>query len=208
VVLVVAGLAFKSLLIPIRLIGTVLVTVVIVAGSTVLCFQYILDQDGIYWFVPVCTSCQVIGLTIDYDVFLISRIYEFRLRGFSTEASILRAMGKQSATITTAGVIMTVAFSSLLLSDTAVLNQFGFVLVAASIADTFIVRTLLVPALMFFAVDSNWYPGKVPPPTRCETVDGADSDTDEEDNLVRVPDDSNVPIDHEEAQGSLPSKYV
>jgi uncharacterized membrane protein YdfJ with MMPL/SSD domain len=40
-----------------------------------------------------------------------------------------------------------------------VLNQFGFVLVAASLVDTFLVRTLFVPALMFLAVDSNWWPG-------------------------------------------------
>ena len=59
--------------------------------------------------------------------FCTSRIYEFRHRGYTTEASILRAMGKQSTTITTAGIIMTMAFSSLLLSKTVVLNQFGFV---------------------------------------------------------------------------------
>ena len=46
----------------------------------------------------------------------------------------------------------------LLLSDTPVLNQFGFILVAASLVDTFVVRTLLVPALMFFAVDWNRWP--------------------------------------------------
>ena len=45
-----------------------------------------------------------------------------------------------------------------------VLNQFGFVLVAASLVDTFLVRTLFVPALMFLAVDSNWWPGAMPPP--------------------------------------------
>ena len=73
------------------------------------------------------------------DVFLISRVYETRLDGYTTEASILRAIGMQSTTITTAGVIMAIAFSSLLLSDTYVLNQFGFVLVAASLVDTFIV---------------------------------------------------------------------
>ena len=54
-------------------------------------------------------------------------------------------------------------FSSLLMSDTYVLNQFGFVLVCASLLDTFVVRTLFVPALMFLAVDSNWWPGKMPP---------------------------------------------
>ena len=71
VVFVMAGLAFRSCLIPIRLLGTVIVTLIFVAGSTVLMYQYILGYDGIYWFVPICTACLVIGLTIDYDVFLI-----------------------------------------------------------------------------------------------------------------------------------------
>ena len=217
VVFVMAGLAFQSCLIPLRLLGTVIVTLIFVSGSTVLMYQYILGYDGIYWFVPICTACLVVGLTIDYDVFLIryvfiiifllfffvvifcyflklihsfpvlnsppsslcspllsthSRIYEFRLQGYTTEASILRAMGKQSTTITTAGIIMTMAFSSLLLSKTVVLNQFGFVLVAASLIDTFIVRTLLVPSLMFIAVETNWWPGSVPEATRDDLVDG------------------------------------
>jgi predicted RND superfamily exporter protein len=118
VVFAMAGLAFRSCLIPVRLLGTVVVTLLFVAGSTVLMYQYILGYDGIYWFVPICTACLVIGLTIDYDVFLISRIYEFRQSGYTTETSILRAMAKQSTTITTAGIIMTMAFSSLLLSKT------------------------------------------------------------------------------------------
>ena len=71
VVFVMAGLAFRSCLIPIRLLGTVIVTLLYVAGCTVLMYQYILGYDGIYWFVPICTACLVIGLTIDYDVFLI-----------------------------------------------------------------------------------------------------------------------------------------
>lgn len=163
VVFVVAGLAFRSLLIPLRLLGTVVVTLTITAGSTVFLFVTILDLDGIYWFVPICAASLVVGLTVDYDVFLISRIYEHRLEGYTTDASILRAIGTQSTTITTAGVIMAIAFSSLLMSDTYVLNQFGFVLVCASLLDTFVVRTLFVPALMFLAVDSNWWPGKMPP---------------------------------------------
>ena len=171
VVFVMAGLSFRSCLIPIRLLGTVVVTLLYVGGCSVLMYQYVLGYDGIYWFVPICTACLVIGLTIDYDVFLISRIYEFRLDGYTTEASILRAMGKQSTTITTAGIIMTIAFSSLLLSKTVVLNQFGFILVSASLIDTFLVRTLLVPSLMFIAVETNWWPGKMPEGFKTRLVD-------------------------------------
>jgi putative drug exporter of the RND superfamily len=112
-------------------------------------------------------------------VYLISRVYEYRLRGFTTDASILRAMEKQSTTITTAGLIMAIAFSSLLLSNTTVLNQFGFVLVAASLVDTFVVRTMLVPALLFFATEKNWWPGPVPAPNRTTLV-GSDDDDDDD----------------------------
>ena len=55
---------------------------------------------------------------------------------------------------------------------------------AASLSDTFFVRTLLVPALMFFAVETNWWPGRVPPPTRTELVGGTEQqecDSDAED---------------------------
>jgi predicted RND superfamily exporter protein len=173
------GLAFRSVVIPLRLLVTVMVTLVVVAGTTVLVFQVILGQPGIYWFVPICSACLCIGLTIDYDVYLISRVYEYRLRGFTTDASILRAMEKQSTTITTAGLIMAIAFSSLLLSNTTVLNQFGFVLVAASLVDTFVVRTMLVPALLFFATEKNWWPGPVPAPNRTTLV-GSDDDDDDD----------------------------
>ena len=101
---VVAGIAFRSLLIPVRLLGTVIATLAVTSGSTVFLFQVYLGLDGIYWFVPICSASLVIGLTVDYDVFLISRIYEYRHQGYTTEAAILRAIAKQSTTITTAGM--------------------------------------------------------------------------------------------------------
>ena len=145
----------------------------IVAGSTVFVYQYVYQLPGIYWFLTICAVCLVIGLTIDYDVFLISRIYEFRHRGFTTEASILRAMATQSSTITTAGLIMTLAFSSLLLSDTTVLNQFGFVLCISAIVDATIVRSVLVPSLMQMCVEQVWRPRKYPPPTKFRDMNPA-----------------------------------
>ena len=60
--------------------------------------------------------------------------------------------------------------SSLLLSSTTVLNQWGFMLVVASLYDTFVVRSLIVPSLLFCFVEANWWPGRVPPPAR--DIDG------------------------------------
>ena len=68
-----------------------------------------------------------------------------------------------------------------MLADVTVLNQFGFILVTASLADTFIVRTMLVPALLGFFPETNWWPGKVPPPLKSHLVDvgGEDEEEDE-----------------------------
>ena len=60
--------------------------------------------------------------------------------------------------------------SSLLLSSTTVLNQWGFMLVVASLYDTFVVRSLIVPSLLFCFAEANWWPGRVPPPMR--DIDG------------------------------------
>ena len=124
---VLVGLAFCSLLIPLRLLLTVLVTVGVTAGLLVAVFQVALGCDGIYWIVPVCTAPLVIGLTLDYDLFVVSRVHEFRRLGFSTEASVVRALVKTGPVISAAGFIMVTAFSSMLLSKELVLNQFGFV---------------------------------------------------------------------------------
>jgi len=166
--LVVGGLAFRSLLVPLRLLLTIVVTLVLVAALSAWVYQDVIPIGGLYWIVPISCSTLMIGLSLDYDVFLISEIYELRVAGYTTEAAILRAMGTESSTITTAGLIMTIAFSSMLLSSTDVLNQWGLLLVSTSLIDTFLVRTLLVPSLMFYAVEWNWWPGRMPPP-KCLT---------------------------------------
>lgn len=163
VIFFMAGMGFCSLLVPLRLLLTIVVTLVWVAGASAFVWQTLFRFDGLYWCVPLSCGCLVVGLTIDYDVFLVSRVHEFRKRGYTTQAAIVRAMRTQSDTITTAGVIMAVAFSSLLFSSAAVLNEFGLTLVVATLVDTFLVRTVLVPSLMFCAVDWNWWPGRMPP---------------------------------------------
>ena len=84
VVFLMTGLAFRSILIPLRLLLTVAVTLVFVAGTTQVVFQQAMGLDGVYWLIPIATAPLVVGLTIDYDVFLISRVHETRLKGRST----------------------------------------------------------------------------------------------------------------------------
>ena len=109
--------AFRSLILSVRLLLTIGVTMFWVSCSTVVLFQEILGQSGIYWIVPIACAPIVCGLALDYDTLLISRIYEYRYKGYSTTASVFEGLKKTGGIITTAGLIMMVAFSSLMFSS-------------------------------------------------------------------------------------------
>jgi len=104
----------------------------------------------------------IVGLGLDYDVFLISRVLEFREEAYTDNSSVLKGLYKTGGIITAAGIIMAVAFSGLLMSGELLLNQTAFCLVAAVLVDTFIVRTVLVPILLGFTGSKSWYPRKLP----------------------------------------------
>ena len=115
----------------------------------------------------------MVGLTLDYDIFLISRIYEYRRSGLSTKDSVIAGLYRTGGIITVAGAIMIMAFSSLMASSIHILRTVGLMLVVTCAVDTFVVRTMLVPALLLVAVEWNWWPGCVPPVTRrCKLDEG------------------------------------
>jgi len=108
----------------------------------------------------------LVGLGLDYDIFLFSRVVEYRKLGYNDRASISKGIYRTGGIITAAGVIMFIAFAGLMLSQEMVLNQYGFMLSFAVLVDTFVVRTLLVPAIMHLAGPVNWWPGVMPPDTK------------------------------------------
>ena len=81
------------------------------------------------WLVPVMSFSILVGLSLDYDVFLISRIVEYRELGVSDEGSILFGLYKTGRIITAAGIIMAIAFAGLLMSEEGTMNQLSFFLV-------------------------------------------------------------------------------
>eukprot|EP01126_Amoeba_proteus_P055022 TRINITY_DN6802_c0_g1_i1.p1 TRINITY_DN6802_c0_g1~~TRINITY_DN6802_c0_g1_i1.p1 ORF type:complete len:108 (+),score=18.81 TRINITY_DN6802_c0_g1_i1:336-659(+) len=83
--------------------------------------------------------------------------------GFSTRESIVLGLSKTGHIITAAGIIMAIAFCGLLFSSVTIMNMLSFYMVFAVLFDTFIVRSLVVPGLMGFFFDWNWFPGQVPP---------------------------------------------
>ena len=162
VVFVLSGVAFRSLLLSFRLLITISVTIIWVGTFTSVIFD--LMGFGVYWLVPVCCVPIITGLTLDYDTFLIARIYELRGQGYSSRFSILKGLKVSGSSITYAGLIMAVTFSALLFTPEFVLNQFGAVLVLSSLLDTLLVRGFLVPSLLFIGGDKLlWWPNRMPP---------------------------------------------
>lgn len=164
-----AGLcAFRSVLIGPRLLVTVVFTISFTLGACVVIFQDCRGQR-LHWVMLLITVPLMLGLTLDYDIFLLARCHELRLAGLSTEQAVVTALQQTGPTITTAGLIMMVAFSMLLFTGIPVLYEMAAVLVICAFVDTFVVRPLLVPCMMLVLVDYNWWPGYVPP-ERKETL--------------------------------------
>merc|ERR1719396_223856 len=115
------------------------------------------------WTVPMFTLTFMMGLALDYEIFLFERVLEFREEGFGDRESIQLGLAATGSTISSAGMIMALTFSAQLLGSIPVTNQMGFILVFSIVVDTFVVRSILVPAALSIVPGANWWPSKMPP---------------------------------------------
>ena len=108
----------------------------------------------------------LVGLALDYDIFLINRMIQYREMGWSDRASACLAIEKTAGIINAAGLIMMIAFAGMLIPKTVVLNQYGFILFIGVGIDTYIMRPLIVPAIVAagggLGVTLNWWPSSMP----------------------------------------------
>ncbi len=157
VLLVVLG----SVLIPLRLILTILLSIAWTIALTMIVFQGIVGTP-VLWLVPLILFVICMGLGMDYDILLTTRIREEVIKGKSDPEAIVEAVKKTGKVITACGFIMAGAFSTMMLSSTAMLQQFGFALAFAILLDATVVRIYLVPAIMVLLEKWNWWaPGRL-----------------------------------------------
>ena len=97
------------------------------------------------------------GLGMDYDIFLMTRVKEEVMKGKSDEEAIAHAVEYTGSIITICGVIMAGAFGTMMLSSMGMLQEFGFGLCFAILIDATIVRIYLVPAIMILLKKWNWW---------------------------------------------------
>jgi len=150
-----------SVLIPVRAILTILLSISWTLGLTILLFQFWKGIDIIF-ILPLALFVMAMGLGMDYDIFIITRVREEVARGKSDPEAITEAMTRTGGIISACGVVMAGAFLTLTLNPSPFLQQIGFALAFAILLDSMVVRIYLVPAIMVLAGKYNWWaPGRL-----------------------------------------------
>ncbi|MFG2364436.1 MMPL family transporter [Streptomyces mirabilis] len=158
--------AFRSLVL--ALVGVLLNLLSAAAslGVLVLVFQDtwaegLLDFDStgsIGSRVPLFLFVILFGLSMDYQVFVISRVREAALNGVPTRKAVIDGIGSSAGVVTSAAVVMVTVFASFAALHLIEMKQIGFSLAVAVLLDAFVIRMLILPALMLLLGEANWWP--------------------------------------------------
>jgi RND superfamily putative drug exporter len=157
--------AFRSLVIAVKAILLNLLSIAAAYGVMVLVFQHgwgkgILGFEstaGIDAFLPIFMFVILFGLSMDYHVFIISRIREAYDRGKPTDEAIAHGIKTTAGVVTSAAIVMVCVFAVFATLSMLIFKQFGVGLAAAILIDATIVRAVLLPASMKLLGDWNWY---------------------------------------------------
>lgn len=154
-------IVFRSLLVPLTATLGFLLSVLATLGATVAIFQEgtfgFFEPQPMVSFIPIFVIGVVFGLAMDYQVFLVTRIREAHVHGMSTRDAVVDGFRNSARVVAAAAAIMTAVFSGFILEDDVIIKSLGFALAAAVVFDAFIVRMILIPALMYLMGEKAWY---------------------------------------------------
>ena len=157
---VVLALLLRSLIAPLYLMATIAFTYFATLGLAVFVFVVLLGQSGVGQGVPFFLFVFLNALSVDYNIYLMSRIREEAREAPLAEA-IRHALARTGPVITSAGLILAGTFSALMTLPLQDLLQLGFAVAAGVLMDTFITRTLIVPSLVAMFGRWNWWPSRL-----------------------------------------------
>jgi RND superfamily putative drug exporter len=156
-VLVVLVVLLRSLVAPLYLLGSVVLSYAAAMGLTTLIWQDLAHQGAIDWTVPIFAFMMLVSVGADYNIFLMSRVREEVQR--DPHRGIARAVTRTGAIITSAGVIFAGTFAALVSSPLNSIAEAGTAITLGLLLDTFLVRSFLVPAIAVMLGRWNWWPG-------------------------------------------------
>ena len=147
----------RAIVAPLYLIASVVISYLAALGLGVAFFQFVCHQQ-IYWNVPATAFIVLVAVGADYNLLLITRIREEATNGI--RSGIIRAVRSTGGVITSAGIIFAASMFGLLFGSVSTMVQTGFIIGAGLLIDTFVVRTITVPAMAALVGRANWWPGK------------------------------------------------
>jgi len=162
-IFIVLLLMLHSIVAPMYLIGTVVLSYTFTLGLTNLVFKTFMGVEGLTWYVPFFAFVFLVALGIDYSIFLFGRIKE-EVGNHGIREGVHVAVATTGAIITSAGMILSGTFAAMMAGEIAGLLELGFAVAVGVLIDTFVVRTVLDPALAALFGRWTWWPGGVPKP--------------------------------------------
>jgi putative drug exporter of the RND superfamily len=159
VIFVILAVLLQALVAPLLLIASVVVSFLGTLGLSVAFFLYVIGDTGVDNSLPTYAFIFLVALGIDYTIFLMSRVRE-EARHHGTREGTLRALAATGPVITSAGIILAGTFSVLLTLPVTFIFDLGFMVAVGILLDTFIVRTIMVPALVELVGDRVWWPSR------------------------------------------------
>ena len=156
-IFVILAVLLRAVVMPLYVIATVILSFGFALGVSSLAFTHVLGQPASDPSLPLFAFIFLVALGVDYNVFLLSRIREAR-RQRETRDAVTEALERTGGVITSAGLVLAATFSTLMALPMEALFQIGFVVALGLLADTFLVRALLVPAIAVMLGERNWWP--------------------------------------------------
>ena len=160
VVMLILCALLRALIAPLLLIGTVILSFAAALGISALAFRYLFDYAGETTDFPLFVFVFLVALGIDYNIFLTTRIREEAARQ-GTRPGVVMGLAATGAVITSAGLVLAGTFAALGTLPMVAFAEIGFAVALGVLLDTFIVRSVLVPALFLDVGPKMWWPHKL-----------------------------------------------
>jgi RND superfamily putative drug exporter len=158
-------LVFRSILVPLKATLGFLLSIGISLGATVAVFQWgwlqgLIGLDvtsPVVFILPLLLTGILFGLAMDYEVFLVSRMREEYVHGSSAHDAVTQGFTHSARVVTAAAIIMTGVFAGFITGDQFIIKTLGFALAVGVLADAFLVRMTIVPAVMLLVGERMWW---------------------------------------------------
>jgi putative drug exporter of the RND superfamily len=157
VITIILGILLQAIVAPLVLIATVMASFFGTLGLSIFFFIEVQGTAGVDASLPIFAFIFLVALGVDYTIFLMSRVRE-EARTHGTREGVLRALAATGPVITSAGVILAGTFAVLMTLPVTFAFNIGFMVAVGILLDTFIVRTIMVPAAVELLGDRVWWP--------------------------------------------------